>query len=112
MSLQEAVDYAFADADPTAGGDHPAQADELLSRREQEVVRLVVRGYTNRQIGQKLVIAEPTAERTWRISSPSSVSTRARTSPRGPNSRSRRYVEPSAAPYTYREWRSARVQCR
>jgi DNA-binding NarL/FixJ family response regulator len=33
-----------------------------FSARQQEVVRLVVRGYTNRPIAEELVIAEPRAE--------------------------------------------------
>jgi DNA-binding NarL/FixJ family response regulator len=33
-----------------------------LSEREQEVIDLVVRGYTNRQIGEALFISEKTVE--------------------------------------------------
>jgi DNA-binding NarL/FixJ family response regulator len=35
----------------------------VLTAREQEVVKLVAEGYTNRQIAQELVISEKTVER-------------------------------------------------
>jgi non-specific serine/threonine protein kinase len=63
MTLDEVVAYGLADYEPGAPGDSRKNAAGLLSLREQEVARLMVRGYTNRQIGEALVIAVPTVER-------------------------------------------------
>ncbi|HEY1296537.1 MAG TPA: LuxR C-terminal-related transcriptional regulator [Chloroflexota bacterium] len=63
MSVADAVAFGLADTDQTAMGDPPRDAAAVLSRREREVARLIARGYTSRQIGEALVIAEPTAER-------------------------------------------------
>ncbi|MBV9544053.1 MAG: response regulator transcription factor [Chloroflexi bacterium] len=41
--------------------DHPEPAAHRLTRREQEVVRLVAQGHTNREIAQALVISPGTA---------------------------------------------------
>jgi predicted ATPase/DNA-binding CsgD family transcriptional regulator len=59
MTTDEALEYAL-------GGDIPAEeasADTgLLSRREREVVTMVASGMTNKEIAQRLFIAERTAE--------------------------------------------------
>ena len=38
-------------------------ASSVLTRREREVVRLIVEGYTNRSIADELYIAQSTVER-------------------------------------------------
>ncbi len=59
MTTDAALDYAFSRAAPAA----QAQADAgPLSRREREVVVMVAAGMTNKEIAQKLFIAERTAE--------------------------------------------------
>ena len=58
MSTARALEYAL-------GGDHaPAEHVDAgpLSRREQEVVAMVAAGMTNREIAERLFIAERTAE--------------------------------------------------
>jgi predicted ATPase/DNA-binding CsgD family transcriptional regulator len=59
MTTAEALEYAL-------GGERPPEersADEgLLSRREREVVMMVAAGMTNKEIAQRLFIAERTAE--------------------------------------------------
>ena len=59
MTTAEALEYAF-------GGEMPAEEaptdDGLLSRREREVVTMVASGMTNKEIAQRLFIAERTAE--------------------------------------------------
>jgi len=40
-----------------------AERDDPLTPREQEVVKLVAEGYTNKQIAETLVISEKTVER-------------------------------------------------
>jgi predicted ATPase/DNA-binding CsgD family transcriptional regulator/Tfp pilus assembly protein PilF len=68
MTLEEAVEYAFLreeqSAAPTSSStpERPS-ADELLAltRREEEVMVLVSRGLTNRQISTRLGISERTA---------------------------------------------------
>jgi DNA-binding NarL/FixJ family response regulator len=40
----------------------PEEGDTGLSKREQEILQLVVEGYTNAQIAQKLVISENTVK--------------------------------------------------
>lgn len=60
LTVDDALDDALADGEAES---KLRRSAELLSPREQEVARLIVRGYTNRQIGHELVIAEPTAER-------------------------------------------------
>jgi non-specific serine/threonine protein kinase len=59
MTTAQALEYAL-------GGDRPAAeglTDEgLLSRREREVVTMVASGMTNKEIAQRLFIAERTAE--------------------------------------------------
>ena len=44
-------------------GDRSTGVTALLSPREREVARLIARGYSNRQVAEELVLAEPTAER-------------------------------------------------
>ncbi|MHB8612041.1 MAG: ATP-binding protein [Candidatus Dormibacteraceae bacterium] len=59
MTTTEALDYAL-------GGERPPEeaiTDQgLLSRREREVVTLVASGMTNKEIAQRLFVAERTAE--------------------------------------------------
>jgi non-specific serine/threonine protein kinase len=60
MTTAEALDYAL-------GGDRPLEPEGVteqgpLSRREREVVTMVAAGMTNREIAQRLFIAERTAE--------------------------------------------------
>ena len=65
LDREEAVAYILTDAATTVG-DRPvpssAATDGLLSRREIEVVRLVVDGMTNKEIAQTLVISRRTVE--------------------------------------------------
>jgi adenylate cyclase len=51
------IDRLLAAVDPATSGDRTR-----LSRREQEVVGLVARGLTNRQIAEQLVLSERTVE--------------------------------------------------
>jgi predicted ATPase/DNA-binding CsgD family transcriptional regulator len=68
MSWEAACDYALTAADrsgrstdgPAAHG--PSRDPSDLTAREQEVVALIARGWTNRQIADALAIAERTAE--------------------------------------------------
>jgi predicted ATPase/DNA-binding CsgD family transcriptional regulator len=59
MTTDEALEYAL-------GGERPPEAgladQGLLSRREREVVTMVASGMTNKEIAQRLFIAERTAE--------------------------------------------------
>jgi predicted ATPase/DNA-binding CsgD family transcriptional regulator len=57
MSEEQAAEFALDDAAPEGGVDAGP-----LSPREMEVAVLVARGMTNREIGEKLFIAERTAE--------------------------------------------------
>jgi non-specific serine/threonine protein kinase len=59
MTTDEALEYALGGERSTEG----EPTDEgLLSRREREVVTMVASGMTNKQIAQRLFIAERTAE--------------------------------------------------
>lgn len=55
MGLEEAVEYALS------GEESTPPAPVTLTRREQEVASLVVRGMTNRQLAAELSISEHTA---------------------------------------------------
>jgi non-specific serine/threonine protein kinase len=57
MSLDQAVDYALGQGEPKRGVE-----SRHLSRREREVAKLVATGMTNREIAERLSIAERTAE--------------------------------------------------
>jgi DNA-binding CsgD family transcriptional regulator len=67
MSLEEAAQYALSEEADQSGatiGQEPSAYDEPmgnLTRREQEVVRLIAQGLTNRQISTELSISERTA---------------------------------------------------
>ena len=68
LPVGEAVAAALAVTETGLAGDEPTvkpasagAANPLLSRREQEVVTLIARGLTNRQIAETLVITEGTA---------------------------------------------------
>lgn len=57
MTVEQAIDYALSDTEPQGVSD-----SGLLSRRQQDVVKLVAQGMTNRQIAERLFIAERSAE--------------------------------------------------
>jgi predicted ATPase/DNA-binding CsgD family transcriptional regulator len=59
MSTARALEYALGDDKTQA---QPGAEESLLSRREREVVTLVAGGLTNKQIADRLFIAERTAE--------------------------------------------------
>ena len=56
--LTEAVLHAFGTQQPPSKLDGKAE----LSRREMEVIQLVIQGYKNKDIGQKLFISEKTVK--------------------------------------------------
>jgi predicted ATPase/DNA-binding CsgD family transcriptional regulator len=57
MTMEQAIDYALHDTEPTN-----AVAADPLTRREREVAGLLAAGMTNRQIAERLFIAERSAE--------------------------------------------------
>jgi DNA-binding NarL/FixJ family response regulator len=59
MTTARALEYALREGSSGAGT--PPEIGPL-SRREREVVALVASGMTNKEIGQRLFIAERTAE--------------------------------------------------
>ena len=82
LSPEQAVAMALAPALPASHGTlepapapspfqppspalQPPDAPDPLTSREREVVRLVARGLTNRQIAEALVVSERTAE--WHV---------------------------------------------
>jgi DNA-binding NarL/FixJ family response regulator len=58
-SVARRVFAEFARLAPNA---KPAQLDEPLSEREQEVLKLLAEGLSNKEIGQKLSLAEGTVK--------------------------------------------------
>jgi non-specific serine/threonine protein kinase len=60
MTDNEAVAYALQPPESQASDDIVASWSPLTSR-EQQVARLVARGFTNRQIASELVVTEATA---------------------------------------------------
>jgi predicted ATPase/DNA-binding SARP family transcriptional activator/DNA-binding CsgD family transcriptional regulator len=68
MELEEAVEYALSEDDSSMIASRtPEQTSatarpSALTRREQEVAKLVARGLTNRQIAEELVLSERTVE--------------------------------------------------
>jgi non-specific serine/threonine protein kinase len=68
MGLDEAIEVALAVGSPAQAPDSPPGApgpppgDDRLTRREREVAELLSRRLTNRQIAERLVITERTAE--------------------------------------------------
>jgi non-specific serine/threonine protein kinase len=59
MSAARALEYALGEGKPEA---EPSADAGPLSKREREVVAMVAAGMTNRQIADRLFIAERTAE--------------------------------------------------
>ena len=60
MTTDQAVAYALQPQEP-AKSDTKLDTWSPLTAREQEVARLVARGFTNRQIASELVVTEATA---------------------------------------------------
>jgi non-specific serine/threonine protein kinase len=59
MPLSDSVAYALSPPEPAAA---PSSGQMPLSKREREVVELIGRGLSNREIGEVLVVTERTAE--------------------------------------------------
>jgi non-specific serine/threonine protein kinase len=62
MPLDEAVAYALEDSRSGLGRTPSRAPGEMFTPREREVVALLARGLTNRQVAEELVITEGTAE--------------------------------------------------
>ncbi|PXX58840.1 putative ATPase [Nocardia tenerifensis] len=62
LSLDEAVGYALGDDRPDAPSTPKSAVPERLTRREQDVARLIAAGYSNKRIAAELVISVRTAE--------------------------------------------------
>jgi predicted ATPase/DNA-binding SARP family transcriptional activator/DNA-binding CsgD family transcriptional regulator len=65
MTPARAVEYALAMEEPALSTPEPVAQESpagAISRREREVVALIARGLTNRQIAHELTIAERTAD--------------------------------------------------
>jgi DNA-binding CsgD family transcriptional regulator len=62
MAFAEAVKYALSAVEPSSpvSEQAPTGTRPTLTRREEEVASLVVRGLTNRQIASELVVSEHT----------------------------------------------------
>jgi non-specific serine/threonine protein kinase len=63
MAMEEAMEYALSEEDlsiPLAPEQRAGKESTPLTRREQEVARLVARGLTNRQVAAQLSISEHT----------------------------------------------------
>jgi len=61
LTVDQLVEYATAPSAVATAAPKAAAADPL-SQREREVIALVARGYTNRQIAETLIISERTAD--------------------------------------------------
>jgi non-specific serine/threonine protein kinase len=57
LTVEQATDYALSETEP-----EDVVASDRLSRRQREVATLVAAGLTNREIGERLFIAERSAE--------------------------------------------------
>jgi non-specific serine/threonine protein kinase len=62
LEVDEAIAFALSDAEASASASHSNLASPLTAR-EQEVARLLARGFSNRQIADELVISLHTAQR-------------------------------------------------
>lgn len=62
LGLDDAVRYALGATPEPAPGAPPSGAAQILTRREQDVARLVAAGYSNKRIATELVISVRTAE--------------------------------------------------
>ena len=61
LTVDQLVEYATGPSAIATAAPKAAAADPL-SQREREVIALVARGYTNRQIAETLIISERTAD--------------------------------------------------
>ena len=63
MSVEEAVEYSLGQAPVKAPARAAAaQPTTPLSRREQEIARLIAEGLTNKEVASKLFISNRTVE--------------------------------------------------
>jgi len=62
LSLDQAVKYALGEQQPAQWTDEARSTSRILTRREQEIVALIARGLTNRQIAAELHIADRTVD--------------------------------------------------
>jgi DNA-binding NarL/FixJ family response regulator len=61
-ALTACAEQRLCEAATTRGGPGPATADEPMTPREREVLRLLAAGYSNREIARALFIAEGTVK--------------------------------------------------
>lgn len=56
------LEYAYMAEKPPAATELPSPLEERLTAREREILCLLARGHTNREIGDQLVISVRTVE--------------------------------------------------